>query len=225
MILERNTKIIATIGPAIDSRENLKNVIKAGVNIFRLNFSHGEPAYFNRVISDIRSIEKELGIAIPIIQDLQGPKIRVGKIPSPLSFKKGDKVTFCVDESKCDGVKMLFVDYSGLADVLETGRKILIDDGNVELIVDTVSSPYITATVVNDSTISSHKGVNLPNSPVRMPSLTGKDRKDLEFGLHSDIDYVALSFVRSHKDIEELREIINSVNPSSCHGLPGPYQK
>ena len=207
--LENKTKIIATVGPATSSKEMLRELIIQGVNVFRLNFSHGAHDVMEQVIGNIRELNRELRHHTAILADLQGPKIRIGEVENNrVDLVGGQEITFTTKPCVGNG-KVLYINYGDFPKDVEVGEKILIDDGKLMLeIVNTNRIDEVKARVVHGGVLSSKKGVNLPNTRLSLPCLTEKDRKDLEFILEHKISWLALSFVRSAEDIRELRRII-----------------
>jgi len=203
----RRTKIVCTLGPVTDTREAIRSLVEAGADVFRLNFSHGDHDEHARRIDIIRKLESEMNRRFAIVQDLQGPKIRVGQLNGTIDLKNGEVVTLTVDNITGQG-KIIPVTYEGLVKDVIQGDRILMDDGLLELKVKGVSGDNVECTVVNGGPLSSHKGINLPGVKVSIPSLTEKDRNDLKFGIEKGVDYVALSFVRHASDVVELREVI-----------------
>ncbi len=197
----RKTKIVATIGPSTSEPEKLEDLIRAGVDVFRLNFSHGTPEEHRRVIRTLRALEEKLQTEVGILQDLCGPKIRLGQLPSEgVPLQAGSKVVLVPGDTAAVG--RLPVRYEGLLDDVKPGDPILLADGTVELEVVDRNREGLVARVVCGGNVSSHKGVNLPASRLKMPAFTEKDRRDLEVGLDEGVDFVALSFVRDAADIE-----------------------
>jgi len=208
----RRTKIVATLGPATDSGENIGRLIAAGVDVFRLNFSHGDRESHAATISRIREAATAAGREIGILQDLGGPKIRLGVLPEGgIVVQPGTTVQ--LDGSAEPAAGALPVNYPYLAEDVGPGDPILLADGTVELRVEEVSGTLVRCSVITGGRLSSHKGVNLPGSRLRVPAFTDKDRLDLEVGLANGVDFVALSFVRSEKDVEPVIEILDSVTP------------
>jgi pyruvate kinase len=196
------TKIVATVGPACDSYDKLLALVKAGVNVFRLNFSHGSHEDKLKIIESIRKINTTEPYNIAILGDLQGPKLRVGEIGNnALSVKEGDMLTF-VNE-KCVGtLEKIYVSYPNLAADVRIGNKIMIDDGKIEVQVKEIGKDgSVKVQVTLGGVISSKKGINLPDTKISLPALTEKDLEDLDFIIDQKLDWVALSFVRSVKDI------------------------
>ncbi|CAL1517102.1 pyruvate kinase [Chitinophaga sp. MM2321] len=207
------TKIVATVGPACDTYEQLLTLVKAGVNVFRLNFSHGSHEDKLRIIEYIRQINKTEPYNVAILADLQGPKLRVGEIENnALPLKKGDILTF-VNEKLVGTKEKIYVSYPDLYKDLKPGQKILLDDGKIETVVKEITANgEIKAEVSLPGVLSSKKGFNLPDTKVSLPALTEKDIIDLEFIINNEADWVALSFVRSVKDLIDLRKRLEARN-------------
>ena len=205
--MENRTKIICTIGPSSESKPVLRKMMRAGMDLVRLNFSHGNYSQFVKIIRNVRSVAAEMKREIGIIQDLQGPKIRVGDLPeSGIKVKHGQKVTLSTKIEK----GTVPIQYKALPHDVRHGDIILIDDGLIELKVDGVNAAKtrIECTAQTNGIIKSHKGINVPSASISADPLTAKDKKDLEFGLTHGVDYVALSFVRSAQDIVQLRKLL-----------------
>jgi pyruvate kinase len=209
--MHKRTKIIATIGPASSSAAVIARLIRAGMDAARLNFSHGERKDHVRRIRLIRSESKKAGKQIAIIQDLQGPKLRVGAMQNDaVTLKRGDTVT--VTTRKMTGTSSIIsVTYPRLAKDLRSGDTILLDDGRLELKVIKKGRSGLRCRVVFGGILRSHKGVNLPGARLSLPSLSDKDKEDLLFGAEQEVDYIALSFVRSAEDIRRTRRFINAL--------------
>lgn len=207
-MLQRNTKIVCTLGPATESPAMIEKMIKAGMNVARLNFSHGEYGEFARLIANIRKISKKLGLPVAIMQDLQGPKIRVGEMPEKgVVIKKGE--TIILTTANITGREgKIPVQYKDLPKDVRKSDRILIDDGLLETEVIKVTPTEITCRVINGGTVFRHKGINVPTASISANPITVKDKQDLFFALKNDVDYVALSFVKSAKNIVELRDLI-----------------
>jgi pyruvate kinase len=204
------TKIVATVGPACETYDQLKNLVIAGVNVFRLNFSHGTHDDKKKIIDNIRGINKELNCTVAILGDLQGPKLRVGEIENNrLEVKEGDILTFT--NTKCIGtLEKIYVSYPNLAGDVVVGNTIMIDDGKIEVLVHSVeSNGDVKVKVTLGGIISSKKGINLPDTKISLPALTEKDLEDAAFIIKEELDWVALSFVKRVADIEMLRAILN----------------
>jgi len=206
-ILNR-TKIVATLGPASNTQSKIKSLINAGVNVFRLNFSHGSQEENLRRINIIRALNDRYPIPVAILADLQGPKIRIGNIENGAVYlKMGQKITITTYDLIGNSEK-ISTTYKSLPHDVEKGNIILIDDGNIGIRVISKSDDEVFGQVLYGGILKSKKGINLPNTRVSIPSLTEKDKDDLNFCLNHDVDWVALSFVRNVEDIIELREII-----------------
>ena len=212
----QKTKIIATLGPASSSKKRLLDLVKAGVDVFRLNFSHGKHEDHQAVIERIVEINKTYRQHIGILGDLQGPKLRVGEIKdNRLEIKPGDMLTFT--SKKCVGtMKQIYMSYEQFPQDVQVGEKVLIDDGKLELKVHaTDGNSQVKLEVMYGGILSSNKGVNLPDTKISQPSLTEKDLEDLEFMLTQPINWIALSFVRKGKDITDLQKKIADAGHSA----------
>ena len=214
MTIDRRTKIVATLGPASDSRERLRALIEAGVNAVRFNLSHGSHAEHSARAWLVREIAADMGSPVALIADLQGPKLRIGELAEPIVLHTGDNVTVAAEESANDGE--LPIAPAVIGDVLKPGHEVLIDDGLVRLHVDEVEGGRASCAVVVGGLVSSHKGVNLPGVPVPIPSLTRKDLADIEWAVETGVDFVALSFVRSPADVRDLRALLEQAG-SQAH--------
>jgi pyruvate kinase len=211
--MNHRTKIVATVGPACDTYDKLLGLVKAGVNVFRLNFSHGSHEDKLNIIEHIRNINKTEPYNIAILGDLQGPKLRVGEIENnALEVKIGDVLTFT--NVKCIGnLEKIYVSYPNLAGDVTVGNVIMIDDGKIEVKVASIeTNGDVKVLVTLGGILSSKKGINLPDTKISLPALTEKDLEDLAFVIEQNLDWVALSFVRSVKDIVILREKLNAKN-------------
>lgn len=215
MISDRRVKIVATIGPAIASKENLKKAISCGMNVARLNFSHGSHDDHKKVISWIRELSEELSAPVTLLQDLQGPKIRVGQFAGgAIELQQGEIVQFSPDFT--EGLEgKIPVDFDGLPESCRPGMKILLDDGLIELVIKEVKNNTVFAEVVEGGELKNRKGMNVPGAKLPIECLTEKDLADLEFGLSQCVDYVALSFVRQKEDMYKLREIVSKSRPET----------
>ncbi len=203
------TKILATIGPASNNYETIKSLAASGANVFRLNFSHGTHDIHQEVIQIIRRVNKELNTQLGILQDLQGPKIRVGEMENNgVQINPGDQITI-TNDAVIGNSSLVSTVYQNLPNDVVSGDRILIDDGNLEVLVNNTDGKNVNCTVIHGGILKSRKGINLPNTKVSAPSLTEKDIEDLEFGLSQEVDWIALSFVRTAEDIIDLRRRIN----------------
>jgi pyruvate kinase len=200
----RKTKIICTLGPASSDYETIKAMVEAGMDVARLNFSHGDHSTHQKNIETLRQISLELDKPIAILQDLQGPKIRVGDMEEGTVLEAGQKTTITMQNVVGNAQKFSST-YKGLSTDINEGDTILIDDGLICIQADRVLNNEIYGTVVHGGPLKSHKGINLRHSSISTPALTDKDIKDLDFGLSEDVDYVALSFVREASDIKEVK--------------------
>ncbi len=203
------TKIVATVGPSLGNAETLGKAIRAGARIFRLNFSHGTHESHRAAVEAIREAEEREGIPVAVLQDLAGPKIRVGKLPAPLEVKPGDTVV--IKRAGEEGPGELPVTYPYIVEDLEPGERIFIEDGKIALEVISRGRDHVKARVISGGVIRPEKGVNLPDSSLRIAPFTEKDRRDLEFGLTLDIDLVALSFVRNGDDARDLKAVAGEI--------------
>ncbi|MFO7666680.1 MAG: pyruvate kinase [Desulfobacterales bacterium] len=204
------TKIVCTIGPSSESPEVLRELILNGMNVARLNFSHGTHSEHLEKINTIRSISDELGAHVAILQDLCGPKIRVGKVKEP-GVRLDPGQTFVLTSSRVEGNKeRVSVSYKNLPSDVKPGDRILLADGMMELVVVKTGKNDIFCKVVTGGFLTSNKGINLPTGTIKADAITDKDHRDLLFGLKNNVDYIALSFVRSSKDIIGLKKIIKS---------------
>lgn len=207
--MKRRTKVVATIGPASSSKDMLKKLIKEGVDVCRLNFSHGSEEIHIKTIESVREIINELNYPVALLADLQGPKIRVGEIDEKgVNLVIGQTIIMTTKKIKGSSQKVS-ITYNTFPQDVKTGERVLVDDG--KLILEVVSSNYtdeVVLKVIHGGILHSKKGVNLPNTTISQPSLTEKDKKDLDLILKYDLDWVALSFVRSARDIIELKHLI-----------------
>lgn len=206
----KKTKIVATIGPASEKKETLKKMIAGGMNVARLNFSHNVYKHHEMLIRRVREVANELGRPVTILQDLQGPRIRVGQVPdNGIVVKEGEKVIlYHTDKAVGKNSKKIPIHYARLASDIKAGERILIEDGLIELKVEKVSGREVYCVVEIGGVIKTHKGINFPDSHLRIDAITEKDWADLEFGINHDVDFVALSFVSSARDILRLRREI-----------------
>ena len=204
------TKIVATLGPACNTTTAIHNLIKSGVNVFRINFSHAKNEEVLNYTDIIRSLNKEGNYNVAILADLQGPKIRIGELEQDITLKKGDEISIESSEKSFVGNRnRVFINYKNLAKDVTTGDQILIDDGKyIFNVLKTDKKSKVKLQALNAVCLKSRKGVNLPNTKISMPSLTPKDIKDVKFAISFEVDWIALSFVRSGDDLIELRKVI-----------------
>lgn len=208
-MLLHKTKIIATVGPASNTYEKLLALVQEGVNVFRLNFSHGTHEQHKAVIDEIHKINDSFPFNIAILADLQGPKLRVGEIKgNALDLKMGDEFLF-VNEPCIGTLDSIYISYPNFSKDVQVGEKILLDDGKIEVIVVEITADHkVRVKVTVPGVLSSKKGVNLPDTKISLPSLSDKDLADLDFIIDQKIDWVALSFVRKPEDVVALRDIL-----------------
>ncbi|CAG6394278.1 pyruvate kinase [Streptomyces cocklensis] len=205
----RRAKIVCTLGPAVDSYDQLKTLVEAGMNVARLNFSHGSHAEHEDRYQRVRKVAEETGRAVGVLADLQGPKIRLGKFADgPVELVAGDEFTITTEDVAGDKT-ICGTTYKGLPGDVSQGDPILINDGNVALRVIEVEGPRVRALVVEGGVISDHKGINLPGAAVNVPALSDKDIDDLRFALRMGVDMVALSFVRDAKDVRDVHRVMD----------------
>lgn len=209
------TKIITTIGPASTEKHMLERIIRAGSDVCRINGSHGDHMIMKKTIDTIRELNKELHCHVAILFDLQGPKLRIGDIEGgEIKLNEGD--TIILTSKECLGTKdKLFIKYPKFHEDVELNEKVLIDDGKLELQIIDIKGEEVYAKVTQGGILTSRKGVNLPNTRITLPSLTDKDKTDLDFALENNVDWIGLSFVRTAQDIIELKAIIKEKNKSS----------
>jgi pyruvate kinase len=213
---QRHTKIVATIGPASSSPETIRKMVQAGMNVARLNFSHGSYEDHARIIKLLREVSLEFDTPITLLQDLQGPKIRVGQLPNQeITLNIGETVNLVpINEnnfqpnSERGDFQTIPIDYPYLATEAKPGMQILLDDGLLELKVTEIKDLFVSCQVVEGGILKSRKGVNLPSLNLRLPSLTDKDKQDVIFGIQQGIDWVSLSFVRRGEDIQNLKQFL-----------------
>ncbi|WP_168122791.1 pyruvate kinase [Paenibacillus sp. HB172176] len=208
----RKTKIVCTIGPSSESLENTKKLIQAGMNVGRLNFSHGDFEEHGNRIKNIRLANKELGTSVAILLDTKGPEIRLGKLKEePIELIQGDAITLTTEEILGDRSRIP-VTYSNLPNDISVGSTVLIDDGLIGLIVEEVEGTEIHCRIVNNGPIKSKKGVNVPGVKISLPGITEKDANDIVFGIEQGVDFIAASFVRKASDVLEIRELLEKHN-------------
>jgi pyruvate kinase len=204
----RKTKIVCTIGPASESLENTKKLIQAGMNVARLNFSHGDYEEHGNRIKTIRQASKELGKTVAILLDTKGPEIRLGKLKEePIELVQGETITLTTEEILGD-INRIPVTYKELPNDVRVGSTILIDDGLIGLTVLEIQGTEIKCRIVNSGQIKSKKGVNVPGVAISMPGITEKDASDIRFGIEQNVDFIAASFVRRASDVLEIRELL-----------------
>ncbi|HEY5061624.1 MAG TPA: pyruvate kinase, partial [Gemmatimonadaceae bacterium] len=201
------TKIVCTLGPSSSSRGALRSLVEAGLNVARINFSHGTHEQHAATIALVREVAVDMGRPIAILGDLQGPRIRIGEIAATRELTDGSDVVL-VPEGRERSTADVPVTYASLSKDVHVGDRILINDGLIELVVLDIEGTRVTTRVLHGGPLSSHKGINLPGVQVSAPSITEKDREDAVFAVSQDLEYLALSFVRRAQDIAELRTLI-----------------
>jgi len=206
----RRTKIIATLGPACSDEPTLHRLLTSGVDCFRLNFSHGTAEEKIPLIQLIRGIATDLGKYVPILGDIQGPKLRIGDVEGVINLQSGQTFTITTDTMR-GGAEMVSTPFKPLPREVQIGQRILINDGLVELVVTSVDEKKVVTRVIHGGPISSKKGMNFPDTELTIPAITDKDREDVAFAVAQQLDYIAASFVRRRSDIEGLREILRTL--------------
>ena len=214
-MFNKKTKIVCTIGPASESIDTLKELIKSGLNVCRLNFSHGNYEEHGKRIENIKAARNEMKLPIAILLDTKGPEIRTGKFSSPeVNLVEGQNFIITMEDVLGDETKCT-VSYKELVNDVKPGNQILIDDGLVGLAVKEIKGQEILCIVQNAGTIKDNKGVNVPNVKINLPAITPKDKKDIEFGIEQGIDFIAASFVRKASDVLAIREILEEHNATN----------
>ena len=207
--MDRRTKIVCTLGPTSSDPETIRALIEAGMDVARMNFSHGTHEEHRERVRRVREAAQEVGRVVTILQDLQGPKIRVGQMKGDsVMLRQGQELTITTEPIEYGTSERVYIDYESLPQDAREGGRILIDDGLLELEITGINGADISTRVVEGGPLRSRKGVNLPNIDMSTPSLTEKDLEDLELGLELDVDLIALSFVRKRADVEELNQRI-----------------
>ncbi len=209
----KKTKIVCTIGPSSQDKETFTSLIKAGMNVMRMNFSHGDHEEQLAKVKTLREINAELGTNVAFLLDTKGPEIRTGSFGSDqntkLSFTKGDKITLTTKE--VEGTKdLLYVNYAGLPGDVEVGGHILVDDGLVDLLIDEISGTEIKCTFQNSAVLKGRRGVNVPGAKLQLKAMTDKDKADLKLAVDENLDFVAASFIRKAQDVIDIRNYLNS---------------
>ena len=210
MMKFKKTKIIATLGPATSSKEMIEKLVKSGVDVLRVNFSHADHKDVKRIVKDVNEIRSRLNNHVTLLGDLQGPKIRLGEVVEGKMLKKNEKISLTTNSSLANKENVLEINYQSFAKDVKQGEKVLIDDGKIIFkVISTNKKDLVELKVVQEGELKSRKGVNLPNTKISQPALTEKDIKDAVFAVNNSFDWIALSFVRSKKDVLELRELIS----------------
>ncbi|MDX1768836.1 MAG: pyruvate kinase [Arenibacter troitsensis] len=218
MPINKKTKIVATLGPATSTKSVLKDMIEAGVDVFRINFSHADYKDVAERIQMIRDLNEELGTYTSILADLQGPKLRVGVMAGEVVVAPGDEITFVTGKPFEGNAEKVYMNYTNFPKDVKAGERILLDDGKLMFeVISTNSKDEVRAKVIQGGPLKSKKGVNLPNTNISLPALTAKDIKDAIFAISQDVDWIALSFVRFSQDLIDLQNIIKE---HSEHKIP-----
>jgi pyruvate kinase len=218
MPTNKKTKIVATLGPATSTKSVLKDMIEAGVDVFRINFSHADYKDVAERIQMIRDLNEELGTYTSILADLQGPKLRVGVMAGEVVVAPGDEITFVTGKPFEGNAEKVYMNYTNFPKDVKAGERILLDDGKLMFqVISTNSKDEVRAKVIQGGPLKSKKGVNLPNTNISLPALTEKDIKDAIFAISQDVDWIALSFVRFSQDLIDLQNIIKE---HSEHKIP-----
>jgi pyruvate kinase len=213
----KKTKIVCTIGPASSDKEVFKELVKNGLNVARLNFSHGTHEEQLEKANMIKEVREELGVPVALLLDTKGPEIRTGKFKEDvIQLKTGQTFTFTTEDILGDQERCT-LSYKGLANDVVPGDRILIDDGLVELKVIDVNPTDIKCEVLNDGPIKDYKGVNVPGVSINLPAITDKDKADIIFGINNDIDYIAASFIRKASDVLEIRKVLEDNDAHEIH--------
>jgi len=209
--MKKRTKILATVGPASDSQDQLERLIKAGVNLFRLNFSHGSHDYHSEVLKRIRMAAEQTGLIVGVLQDISGPKVRVGKLENHFFLRNGDRLEFVPEEiigrKVAEGHYQVTINQKEILSKIKEGDYIYLCDGNIRAKVESVGAHVVTV-VQNSGKLSSNKGVNFPNTHIGIDILTPKDRKDMLWGIENGVDFMAISFVQNAQDMSRAQKII-----------------
>jgi pyruvate kinase len=209
MLKTKKTKIVATLGPAVNNRETLKELMISGVNVFRINFSHADYEEVKKIVAIIRELNEEMGFHVACLADLQGPKLRVGVMTDGVELAVGDVFTFTTEELEIGTQEKAFMTYKNFPRDVKVGEQILVDDGKLLFeVTGTDGSTNVTTKVLRGGPLKSKKGVNLPNTAISLPALTEKDIKDAIFALSLKVDWMALSFVRNPADLDDIHKLI-----------------
>ncbi|GFS26176.1 pyruvate kinase [Elysia marginata] len=218
MYNSKKTKIVATLGPSTDSKNTLLEMIKNGVNVFRINFSHAEYSIIEEKIKQIRSINEEYDYSISILGDLQGPKLRIGIVKGGTQVKEGDTIEFITGMPFEGSASQVYMNYKYFPKDVKKGERVVLDDGKLIFeVVSTDEKSKVLAKVIQGGALKSKKGVNLPNTRISLSALTEKDIKDAKFAIQNGVDWLALSFVREKEDLQTLKKLIEKYSP---HKIP-----
>lgn len=215
----KKTKIVCTIGPKTESKEMLAKLLNAGMNVMRLNFSHGDYAEHGQRIKNLREVTKETGLKAAVLLDTKGPEIRTIKLEggNDVSLVAGQTFTLTTDKSVVGNQERVAVTYPGLTEDLKVGNRVLIDDGLIAMEVKDIKGTDVICTVLNNGDLGENKGVNLPGVSIQLPALAEKDKQDLIFGCEQGVDFVAASFIRKRSDVEEIRSHLKAHGGDNIH--------
>ncbi|OHD94339.1 pyruvate kinase, partial [Sulfuricurvum sp. RIFOXYD12_FULL_44_77] len=212
--MQKRTKILATVGPASDNVETLSALIKAGVNVFRLNFSHGTHDYHAQVLANIRLAMRETGLIVGVMQDISGPKIRVGKLKEEFTLESGDRLDFhyetCLGEKIGENHYCISISESTILRMLNVGDFVYLYDGLIRARIVEISDKHVQAMIENKGKLTSNKGINFPNTRLGIDILTEKDRVDIGWGVANGVDFMAISFVQNAQDMINARDVVRS---------------
>ena len=207
----KKTKIVATLGPATEDKKVLKDMMSAGANVFRINFSHADYSEVKARVEMIRAIEAETGMSVGILADLQGPKLRVGVMKEEVVVSPGDQISFCTGDTFEGDNNRVYINYDKFPQDVKQGETILLDDGKLIFkVLETNGKDEVLTEVVQGGPLSSKKGVNLPNTAISLPAMTEKDKEDAIFAISMEVDWIALSFVRHSQDLRDLNELVEA---------------
>ena len=214
----KKTKIVATLGPAINNKETLKELMISGVNVFRINFSHADYVEVKKIVGVIRELNEELGFHVACLADLQGPKLRVGVMSEGVNLELGDVFTFTTEKLEIGTHEKAFMTYKNFPKDVKVGEQILVDDGKLLFeVTATDGASNVTTKVLRGGPLKSKKGVNLPNTAISLPALTEKDVEDAIFALSLEVDWMALSFVRNPEDLDAIHKLIRENSDTSVY--------
>ena len=207
----KKTKIVATLGPATEDKKVLKDMMSAGANVFRINFSHADYSEVKARVDMIRAIEAETGMSVGILADLQGPKLRVGVMKEEVVVSPGDQISFCTGDPFQGDNNRVYMNYDKFPEDVKQGEHILLDDGKLMFkVLKTNGKDEVLTEVVQGGPLRSKKGVNLPNTAISLPAMTEKDKEDAIFAISLEVDWIALSFVRHSQDLRDLNELVEA---------------
>lgn len=225
--MKRRTKILATVGPSSNNVESLEKMIRAGVNVFRMNFSHGTHEEHEEVLKNIRIATKNCGWVVGVLQDICGPKIRVGSLDKDFALKTGDKLVFMREDIKgyqeSEDRYVLSINQPSVLELIKEGEYIYLYDGRIRVKVDEIAEGAVTGIVENDGVLSSNKGVNFPNTKININVITEKDKADMLWGIKNQVDFMAISFVQNADDMRQARAILDE--NSGCQELIAKIEK